>query len=139
MIKKISDKDKKDWENFLSDQTTLPDKDSDVSKKNLVKIKTFDFHGFSLNEANETIEKIIKESFENNIRKLIIITGKGLHSENEKDPYVSKDFGILKHSVPEFIHKSKELMKLVYEIKDANLEDGGAGAFYIYLKKKPIK
>ena len=90
MIKKISDKDKKDWENFLSDKTILPDKDSDVSKKNLVKIKTFDFHGFSLDEANETIEKIIKESFENNIRKLIIITGKGLHSENEKDPYKSK-------------------------------------------------
>ena len=136
MIKKISDKDKKDWENFLSDQTTLPDKDSDVSKKNLVKIKTFDFHGFSLNEANETIEKIIKESFENNIRKLIIITGKGLHSENEKDPYKSKKLGILKYSVPEYIKNNKELMKFIYEIKEADIEDGGGGAFYIFLKKK---
>ena len=139
MIKKISDKDKKDWENFLSDQTTLPDKDSDVSKKNLVKIKTFDFHGFSLNEANETIEKIIKESFENNIRKLIIITGKGLHSENEKDPYKSKKLGILKYSVPEYIKNNKELMKFIYEIKEADIEDGGGGAFYIFLKKKIIK
>ena len=136
MIKKISDKDKKDWENFLSDQTTLPDKDSDVSKKNLVKIKTFDFHGFSLNEANETIEKIIKESFENNIRKLIIITGKGLHSENEKDPYKSKKLGILKYSVPEYIKNNKELMKFIHEIKEADIEDGGGGAFYIFLKKK---
>ena len=136
MIKKISDKDKKDWENFLSDQTTLPDKDSDVSKKNLVKIKTFDFHGFSLNEANETIEKIIKESFENNIRKLIIITGKGLHSENEKDPYKSKKLGILKYSIPEYIKSNKELMKFINEIKDADIEDGGSGAFYIFLKKK---
>ncbi len=139
MIKKISDKDKKDWENFLSDQTTLPDKDSDVSKKNLVKIKTFDFHGFSLNEANETIEKIIKESFENDIRKLIIITGKGLHSENEKDPYKSKKLGILKYSVPEYIKNNKELMKFIYEIKEADIEDGGGGAFYIFLKKKIIK
>jgi len=139
LIKKISDKDKKDWENFLSDQTTLPDKDSDVSKKNLVKIKTFDFHGFSLNEANETIEKIIKESFENNIRKLIIITGKGLHSENEKDPYKSKKLGILKYSVPEYIKNNKELMKFIYEIKEADIEDGGGGAFYIFLKKKIIK
>ena len=136
MIKKISDKDKKDWENFLSDKTILPDKDSDVSKKNLVKIKTFDFHGFSLNEANETIEKIIKESFENNIRKLIIITGKGLHSENEKDPYKSKKLGILKYSMPEYIKNNKELMKFINEIKDADIEDGGSGAFYIFLKKK---
>ena len=136
MIKKISDKDKKDWENFLSDKTTLLDKDSDVSKKNLVKIKTFDFHGFSLNEANETIEKIIKESFENNIRKLIIITGKGLHSENEKDPYKSKKLGILKYSVPEYIKNNKELMKFIHEIKEADIEDGGGGAFYIFLKKK---
>ena len=136
MTKKISDKDKKDWENFLSDQTTVPDKDSDVSKKNLVKIKTFDFHGFSLNEANETIEKIIKESFENNIRKLIIITGKGLHSENEKDPYKSKKLGILKYSMPEYIKSNKELMKFINEIKDAEVKDGGGGAFYIFLKKK---
>ena len=136
MIKKISDKDKKDWENFLSDKTILPDKDSDVSKKNLVKIKTFDFHGFSLNEANETIEKIIKESFENNIRKLIIITGKGLHSENEKDPYKSKKLGILKYSMPEYIKNNKELMKFINEIKDADIEDGGGGAFYIFLKKR---
>ena len=136
MIKKISDKDKKDWENFLSDKTILPDKDSDVSKRNLVKIKTFDFHGFSLNEANETIEKIIKESFENNIRKLIIITGKGLHSENEKDPYKSKKLGILKYSMPEYIRNSKELMKFINELKDADIEDGGGGAFYIFLKKK---
>ena len=136
MTKKISDKDKKDWENFLSDQTTVPDKDSDVSKNNLVKIKTFDFHGFSLNEANETIEKIIKESFENNIRKLVIITGKGLHSENEKDPYKSKKLGILKHSMPEYIKNNKELMKFINEIKDADIEDGGGGAFYIFLKKR---
>ena len=136
MIKKISDKDKKDWENFLSDQTTLPDKDSDVSKKNLVKIKTFDFHGFSLNEANETIEKIIKESFENNIRKLIIITGKGLHSNNEQDPYVSKDFGILRYSIPEFLKNNSDLMKIILNISEASIKDGGSGAFYIFLKKK---
>ena len=135
MIKKISDKDKKDWENFLSDQTTLPDKDSDVSKKNLVKIKTFDFHGFSLNEANETIEKIIKKSYENGIRKLIVITGKGLHSENEKDPYKSKKLGILKYSMPEYIRSNLDLMKYINEIKDADVKDGGSGAFYVLLKK----
>ena len=138
MSKKISDKDRKDWENFLSDQSTIPNKDAGNLENNIIKTKTFDFHGFSLDEANKKIEKIIKDSYEKKIRKLIIITGKGLHSENEKDPYVSKDFGILKHSVPEYIYKNKELMKLINEIKEASLEDGGSGAFYIYLKNKSI-
>ena len=136
MSNKISDKDKKDWENFLSDKSTIPNKDLDISKENIVKTKTFDFHGFSLDEANETVERIVRESYENSIRKLIVITGKGLHSENEKDPYKSKKLGILKYSMPEYIKSNKELMKFINEIKDADIEDGGSGAFYIFLKKK---
>ena len=139
MSNKISDKDKKDWENFLSDKSTIPNKDLDISKENIVKTKTFDFHGFSLDEANETVERIVRESYENSIRKLIVITGKGLHSENEKDPYKSKKLGILKYSMPEYIKSNKELMKFINEIKDADIEDGGSGAFYIFLKKKIIK
>ena len=96
-------------------------------------------HGYSLNEANSKIDYLIKNSYENEIGKLIIVTGKGLHSENEKDPYVSKDLGILKYSVPDYINNNKELMILINEIKDANVEDGGSGAFYIFLKKKIIK
>ena len=136
MIKKISDKDKKDWEKFLTNKSTIPNKDSDILEKNLLKTKKFDFHGFSLDEANRVIEKIIKESYEKRIRKLIIITGKGIHSDNEKDPYKSKDLGILKYSVPEFIKNNNELMVLINEIKEASIEDGGSGAFYILLKKK---
>ena len=136
MNSNISDKDKKDWENFLSDKSSVPNKDLDISNKNIIKTRTYDFHGFSLDEANKTVEKIIKESQANGIRKLIVITGKGLHSENEKDPYKSKKLGILKYSMPEYIKSNKELMKFINEIKDANIVDGGSGAFYIFLKKK---
>ena len=136
MSNKISDKDKKDWENFLSDKSSIPNKDLDIEKKNIIETKKYDFHGFSLNEANEAIEKIINESYQNGIRKLIIITGKGIHSENENDPYRSKDLGILKHSVPEYIKNNNELIKYINEIKDADIEDGGSGAFYIFLKRK---
>ena len=136
MSNKISDKDKKDWENFLSDKSSVPNKDLDISNKNIIKTRTYDFHGFSLDEANKTVEKIIKESQADGIRKLIVITGKGLHSENEKDPYKSKELGILKHSMPEYIKNNKELMKFINEIKDAEVKDGGDGAFYIFLKKK---
>ena len=76
-----------------------------------------------------------KEIVEEKISKLIIVTGKGLHSDNEKNPYVSKDLGILKHSIPEFVKNNLELMKIISDIKEANIEDGGSGAFYIYLKK----
>ena len=136
MISDISDKDNKDWENFLSSDEKLPNKDLKFNKKNTPKIKTFDLHGYSLDEANNKIEDLIKDSYNNGISKLIIITGKGLHSQNENNPYVSKDLGILKYSVPEYINGNKELMSLIIEIKEAEIEDGGNGAFYVYLKKK---
>ena len=139
MNNRISNKDKKDWENFLSNKETLPNKDIRASRAKNLKSLTFDLHGYSLNEANSKIDYLIKNSYENEIGKLIIVTGKGIHSENEKDPYVSKDLGILKYSVPDYINNNKELMILINEIKDASIEDGGPGAFYIFLKKKPIK
>ena len=136
MNSKISNKDKKDWENFLSKNDPLPNKDLVNKKKYTHDKKYYDFHGFSLDDANKTIHKLIKDSYKNGIRKLVIVTGKGIHSDNEKDPYSSKDFGILKYSLPEYIKSHSELMKLINEIKDADIEDGGSGAFYIFLKKQ---
>tara|TARA_B100001989_G_scaffold171128_1_gene123529 strand:- start:1131 stop:1550 length:420 start_codon:yes stop_codon:yes gene_type:complete len=138
LITKISKKDKKVWEEFLTKNESLPNKDLVFSKKNNYKIKTFDFHGFSLDEANTTINKLIKESYKNGVRKLVVVTGKGIHSDNEKNPYSSKDLGILKYSIPEYIKNNSELMKLINEIKDADIEDGGSGAFYIFLKKNKL-
>ena len=132
----ISQKDKKDWENFISSDEKLPNKDFKSSKQKFFKVKSIDLHGYTLEEANKTIEKFIYRSFSEKINKLIVVTGKGLHSQNEKDPYASKDLGILKYSVPEFIENNKSLMNIIKEIKDASIEDGGSGAFYIYLKKK---
>ena len=135
MITKISNKDKKDWEDFLTNKDTLPNKDLVSSKIRIEKTKNFDFHGFSLDEANKTINKLIKDSYKNGVRKLVVVTGKGIHSDNEKNPYTSRDFGILKYSIPEYIKKDPELMKLINEIKEADFADGGSGAFYIFLKK----
>ena len=135
MSSDISEKDKKDWENFLSSDEKLPNKDFKKSNQKIYKIKSIDLHGYTLEEANNAVEEFIKISFKEKINKLIVVTGKGLHSQNEKDPYVSRDLSILKYSVPEFIKNSKDLMKIISEIKDADIEDGGSGAFYIYLKK----
>tara|TARA_B100001057_G_scaffold133892_1_gene133309 strand:+ start:534 stop:947 length:414 start_codon:yes stop_codon:yes gene_type:complete len=133
---KISDKDKKDWQNFLSKSEKLPTKDEDLDQKKTFKTLKFDLHGYSLKDANDRVKDIILKSYEEGTRKLVLITGKGLHSQNEKDPYVSKDLGILKNSVPEYIKSNTQLMNKIVDIVDADIEDGGSGAFYIYLKKK---
>ena len=140
MTDNITEKDKKDWENFLSKNEKLPNKDFKKDIKLSFKTRSIDLHGYTLEEANKSIENFIIKSYQEKINKLIVVTGKGIHSQNEKDPYVSKDLSILKYSVPEFISNNRNLMKIIYEMKDAKIEDGGGGAFYIFLKKnKSIK
>ena len=135
MNKNISDKDKQDWNKFVESEEKLPDKDFIHQKKKIFKIRSLDLHGFTLDEANDKVQRFIINSHSENINKLIIVTGKGLHSDNYKNPYVSKDLSILKHSIPEFIKSNQNLMKIVHEIQDAKIEDGGSGAFYVILKK----
>ena len=138
-MSKISDKDKKDWQDFLSKNEKLPNKDNIKSNSLVFRSTEIDLHGFTLNDANKEIEKFIHECFKNNFNKIRVVTGKGLHSNNEQDPYVSRDLSILRYSVPEFIKSNIELMKLINEFKEAPVEDGGEGAFYIYLKKNKIR
>ena len=136
MSNDISEKDRKDWENFISSDEHLPNKDYKKSIQKIYKTKSIDLHGYTLEQANKIIEDFIYQAYKEKVNKLIVVTGKGIHSQNEKNPYVSKDLSILKYSVPEYIVNSKRLMSIINEIKDANIEDGGSGAFYIFLKKK---
>ena len=131
------DKDKQDWENFLNTIEKIPNKDF-IHKKNVryEKIKKIDLHGYTIEEANKAIEQFIQKCFDEDVTKIIVITGKGLRSKNVENPYLSKDLSILKYSVPEFIEKNKSLTRLIIETTDAKIEDGGSGAFYIYLKNK---
>ena len=135
MKDKISKKDKKDWENFISNKEKLENKDINLKKIYRQKVRSIDLHGVTLDQANQKISEFINKSYIAGINKLIVVTGKGLHSENEKNPYVSKDLSILKYSVPEFIKNNKSLMDKIYEFREAKIEDGGSGAFYIFLKK----
>ena len=107
MNKKLSDKDKRDWQNFLQSKEKLQNKDTKIKISKSKITRTLDLHGQTLDQANLVVEDFINKSYENGISKLIIVTGKGLHSKNEGDPYVSKELGILKYSVPEFIKNSK--------------------------------
>ena len=132
-----SDKDKEDWENFLKNKEEIPNKDF-VNKKNIryEKIKKIDLHGYTIEEANKAVEQFTQKCYDESVTKIIVITGKGLRSKNVENPYLSKDLSILKYSVPEFIESNISLTKMIIETKDAKIEDGGSGAFYIYLKNK---
>jgi len=134
---KISDKNKRDWQNFISSEEKVYNKDSSFSQIRTDKdvIKTIDLHGLSLENANKTIDEFINRCFEAKVSKITVITGKGLRSNNIDNPYVSKDLSILKNSVPEFIKSNSDLMKKIKSIKEAKIEDGGSGAFDILLKK----
>ena len=135
----ISDKDKKAWNNFINSKEKVSDKDFKHQEKKIFKTRSIDLHGYTLVEANRTIENFINKAYLENVNKLVVVTGKGLHSENEKNPYISKDLSILKYSVPEFISKNRNLMNIINDIQDAKIEDGGSGAFYIFLKKNKNK
>ena len=135
MNSKLSDKDKKDWQNFISSEEKVPNKDLSLSQTKTNIIKTIDLHGFSLENANKTIDEFINRCFEAKVNKITVITWKGLRSNNIDNPYVSKDLSILKNSVPAFIKSNSNLMKKIKSIKEAKIEDGGSGAFDVFLKK----
>ena len=136
MTSNISDKDRKDWENFLEKKEKLPNKDLEKKKNKFHITKSLDLHGFTLDQANKKVESFITDCFDKKVSKVIIVTGKGLHSQNDKDPYISKKFGILKNSIPDFIKNNPNLMKKIKSITDAEIADGGSGALYVFLKKK---
>ena len=138
MIKKISDKDQKDWINFLNSDEKLENKDLNLNKKEKTEFneKTIDLHGYSLDEANKFVHHFILSSYENNIKKIKIITGKGLRSKNKDNPYQSENLSILKYSVPEYINSNSELLKVIKSINQQEIESANVGSFEILLKKK---
>ena len=136
MIKKkyLSKEDKKVWENYIKNPSDVFDKDKSNLKKITNQRFKFDLHGFTLDEANKKVKEIILNCVEKKYKEILLITGKGMHSSNVKDTYVSKDLGKLKFSVPNFIKTDEELSKLTLSISNADLKDGGEGAIIIRLR-----
>ncbi len=136
MIKKksLSKEDQKVWEDYTLNPSDIIDKDKNYSRTVNKERFKFDLHGYTLDDANKKVREIILSCKENNYKEILLITGKGLHSKNEKDIYVSKNFGTLRYSVPEFIKSEKELNNFIISINEAEIKDGGAGALLIKLK-----
>ena len=131
-------KDKKDWMDFTKKIENISAKEADLLQENIQinRVPKLDLHGSSLNEANRKVKEFIDESFNQGYRKLLIITGKGLRSKVDENPYISEKFSVLKYSVPEFIKNEENLNKKVMKISTADKKHGGKGAIYIFLKNK---
>ena len=136
MKRKISNKDKKDWQNFINSKEKLENKEKKDKNMLVDNIDiSIDLHGYTLDEANAKIYQFIENCFSRGVNKINIITGKGLRSKNIEDPYKSNNLSILKHTVPDFIKSKPNLIKIIKNIEEAKIEDGGGGAFYVFLKK----
>jgi len=134
LTNKLSDKDKKDWEKFLDSSEKLHNKDVDQINNQIISEKTIDLHGYTLEEANKKISEFIENCYTNKVKKINVITGKGMRSKNLNDPYQSKDLSILKHSVPEYIKNNSELMSKIINIDFDSVNSPSKGNFNIFLK-----
>ena len=134
MTNKLSNKDKKDWQNFLDSSEKLQSKDEDQLNNEVISEKSIDLHGYTLEEANKQISKFIETCFVNKVKKINVITGKGMRSKNLEDPYQSKDLSILKYSVPEYIKNNSELMSKIIKIDFESVDSPSKGNFDIFLK-----
>ena len=134
MTNKLTDKDKKDWQNFLNSSEKLQSKDADQSYKEKILQRSIDLHGYNLDEANKKIFKFIENCYLNGVKKINVITGKGMRSKNLDDPYRSSDLSILKHSVPEYIKNNSKLMQKIIKIDFEAVNSPSKGNFEIFLK-----
>ena len=134
MTNKLTDKDKKDWQNFLNSPNKLESKDLDETVDSRISERSIDLHGYTLDEANKEISKFIENCYLNKVKKIIVITGKGMRSKNLEDPYQSKDLSILKYSVPEYIKNNNQLMNKIIKIDFESVNSPSKGNFDIFLK-----
>ena len=134
--KKISQEDISVWKNYIKNPTDIIDKEKNQKENNVDNYRfKYDLHGYTLLEANEKVKEVILSCIQNNYKEILLITGKGIHSNTDKDIYVSKDLSKLKHSVPEYIKSDRDISEYISSILDADKEDGGEGAIVIKLKK----
>ena len=134
MTDKLSDKDKKDWQNFIDSKDKVSVKDKEFINEKIIPEKVIDLHGYTLQEANQKISEFIEYCFNNKVKKINVITGKGMRSKNINDPYQSSELGILKYSVPEFIKNNDYLMNKIVKIDFEAVSSSSKGNFDIILK-----
>ena len=136
---KPTEEDLKDWQSFIENINSIEDKDapldnSIIEKNNdrLFDIRK-DLHGLKMHEALDVVSNTINDAIERKVRKILFITGKGLHSNKEQDPYASKDLSLLRYAVPE--HIENNFSDHIIKIEQSPIKLGGTGSIIVFLKK----
>lgn len=92
-----------------------------------------DLHGLSQNQAYDALLRVVPDAFKNGKRCILIITGKGGNRLNHS--MLNQTIGILKQKTPEWLSQPP-LSQYILKIEPAKPKDGGAGAFYVLLKRQ---
>jgi len=136
---KPTEEDLKDWQSFIENINSVEDKDAPydnlILEKNNDKLFDIrkDLHGLKMHEALEVVSNTINDAIERKVRKILFITGKGLHSNKEQDPYASKDLSLLRYAVPE--HIENNFSEHIIKIEQSPIKLGGTGSIIVFLKK----
>ena len=131
--KDLSNTDIVEWEEYIRNPKDIFDKEQKALDAN--NRFRFDLHGFTLLEANQKVHELINNCQEKNFNEILLITGKGLHSNTDHNTYVSQKLSKLRFSVPEYINSNKDLSNKILGMEQASISDGGEGAIIIKLKK----
>ena len=129
--------DKRDWENYLNNPSDIFDKDQ-IKNQSTMQLSSykFDFHGYTISSANQKLDELIPKCYDDGVKELLLITGKGLHSDNKKNVYVSESHNKLQNTIPEYINSNEELLAKVHSINKAPKKLGGDGVLILKLKNK---
>ena len=130
MNKKLSNKDLKDWKNFLESKEKIHNKDNVINQTKFKEEATIDLHGFSLKEAEKQLQLFVSESYLVKKRLLLVITGKGRNSK----PNIYGKMKTIKSEIKNWLSDGFYHDKVQY-ISKALDKHGGDGAYYLFLRK----
>jgi len=136
---KLTKQDIKDWQSFIKNLPNIENKDSLIdSEKSLnFKKKIFDLkkdlHGLNMQDALNLVSCTLDDAIDKKLRKVLFITGKGLHSNKNQDPYSSSDLSLLRYAVPQYINKNYS--EYIIKIEESPKNLGGSGSIIVFLKK----
>lgn len=103
-----------------------------MTRGKLVPEARIDLHGLTLAEAHPDLIRFILNAHAQGLRLVLVITGKG-KAKPDHGPIPSR-IGALRHQVPQWL-RLPPLGPLVLQVAEAHLRHGGAGAYYVYLRR----
>lgn len=92
-----------------------------------------DLHGLNKTQAHEKLVRFITSCYAQELRCVLVITGKGISNSTSEDWLVPSK-GVLKENVPYWLSEAP-LNEIILKHVFAQPKDGGSGALYVYLKR----